>query len=407
MTKKILHVDINSYFATLLQQENPHLRDKPMGVIKATGRTCLIATSKEAKLLGIGTGTNINLARQICPQLVAVPASLERCLDATKRLQRIFQTISPHVYIYSLDEAFIDITDCQEFLHPDMAVLAQEIQQLIKHQLGEWVTCNIGISHNRLLAKLASEVGPKGQAMEINSENLDPILAKVTFKDVCGIGYRLANKLAPLNITHPYQIRLVPQEDLIRQVGTFWTEELLKIAYGQEPHFLELIDKPPTHMKSIGRSITGFRLYHKEAEILSILANLCLEVISKTRTLKLSGRQVWLGLSGQHRFWSQHLTLSQPIRHSTELIKWVKQLYQQWPKNFELIRFAVTLSGLTPHHQDPLVPEWHRQEAVEKALDEITARFGLFTIRPASIKPEYLIKPEVTGFLGDRDYQLR
>ncbi len=95
MPKTILHVDINSYFATLLQQENPALRDRPLGVTKGEGRTCLIATSKEAKKFGIKTGMRLKEALPLYPKLITAPAEFERYLDATKRLKKLFESIAP------------------------------------------------------------------------------------------------------------------------------------------------------------------------------------------------------------------------------------------------------------------------------------------------------------------------
>lgn len=408
MSKTILHIDINSYFATILQQENPYLRNKPLGVIKENGRTCLIATSKEAKKFGVATGFRKSEALVLCPDLICVPASFDRYLDVTKRLQKIFQKIAPSIYIYSLDEAFVDISDCRKNLYQDINKLAAHIQDLIKTDLGDWVTCNIGIANNRLMAKMASEIAAKGSILEVTPENKDGILATTEFKDVCGIGYRLSKKLAKFNVRFPYQIRFIPKEDLEILVGPFWSKELLKIAYGEETHLLNQLDRELSHMKSVGRSITGYRLYDDDTEITNILKNLCLEVIDKVRTMNLSGRQVWLGLFGQKGYWGTHQTFDTPINHASELINWIKKLYLRWPKDFAVIKFAICLSLLQEHNQEQLLPQWQKQESIQQALDDINKKYGLFTVHPAAMPPkEELIFPEVTGFLGDRIYQLQ
>ena len=100
------HVDINSYFATLLQQENPALRGKPVGIVKEVGRTCIIAASKEAKALGVGTGSRLQDAKHV-PDLILVPAQFDFYLDATKRLKRLFESLAPTVQIFSLDELLL------------------------------------------------------------------------------------------------------------------------------------------------------------------------------------------------------------------------------------------------------------------------------------------------------------
>jgi len=408
LSKTILHIDINSYFATILQQENPHLRNKPIGVLKDVGRSCLIAVSKEAKKKGIITGESKADALIKCPELICVPASFERYLDTTKRLQKIFKQIAPLVQIYSLDEAFIDISDCRKNLYPNSKIIAEKIQALIKEELGQWVTCNIGIAENKLLAKMASEVAPKGSVMEVSDINKDALLASTNFSDVCGVGYALSKKLAKFNIFTPYQLRFFSKEELEIIVGPFWSKELIKIAYGKETHLLELVDKEQKHMKSVGRSITGYRLYSDEVEIKNIIHNLCLEIIHKVRKMNLCGRQVWLGLNGSNQYWSKHITLKSSINNSRELIDQVDDLFNHWQDRFKVIKFAVRLSLLKPNTQDQLLPEWQKNEFVQIALDQVNEKYGMFTLHPASIPPtKDLIYPEVTGFLGDKIYQLK
>lgn len=407
MPKTILHVDINSYFATLLQQENPYLRGKPMGVVKSEGRTCLIAVSKEAKKFGIQTGCRLKDARMLCPEIMAVPATFDRYLDVTKRLKNIFTSLAPNVFIYSLDEAFVDITECRTYLYKSPRALAEHIQQRIKEELGVWVTCNIGISHNRLLAKMASEIAPKGSIFEIDESNKDAVLASVSFADVCGVGFRLQQKLATLDVHNPYQIRLCDHDQLELIVGPFWKKELLKIAYGEEPHLFHQVDAPPEHMKSVGRSVTGYHLYDKEDAIKKILYNLMEEVTYKVRRMDLAGRYVWISLYGHETKWKAHQTLNHYIRHTSEMFKIAYyELYKSWPREFKVIKFRVGLGLLEPLTQvpQPLFGNYSQQEKVYQAMDALSDKYGLFTLRSGSLLQQEIIRPEITGFLGDRQY---
>ncbi len=411
----MLLVDINSYFATLLQQENPSLRGKQLAVVKDLGRTCVIAASKEAKKYGVKTGSNVVQARQLAPDLIEVKAEFDLYLSATKKLMHLFKNIAPQVCVYSLDEAFIDVSNCRENLYPDLQRLGRKIQQQIKADLGKQVTANVGIGPNRLLAKMAAEISPKGSTFEINEENLDAILAEVEFEDVCGIGSRLAAKLARMKVFHPYQIRFYSYEDLEPLFGPFWSRELLKIAYGEEPHHLQLLDKEAnnlkqTKMKSVSRSITMWNLVQSYQEIRRILYNLTREVIHKVRKMNMSGRQVSLTLFGSGGLkWQQHQTFKHFICHTQEMFGVINnQLSAGWCSQFKPIKFRVCLGLLKPNGQvnPSLLPNWQKQEAIETALDEITDRYGLFSVRSGLLyEQEQLIKPEVTGFLGDKDYQ--
>ena len=405
----ILHIDVNSYFASLMQQENPYLRSRPVGIIKDHGRTCLIAASKEAKTRGIKTGMSRGEAQKLCPNLICLPARFDFYLDATHQLNHIFSQVAPHYYIYSLDEAFIDISDCRQYLYSHPLTLAHQLQERIKSKLGEWVTCNVGISHNRLLAKLASETAPQGTIKIIDESNLDVELATVDMADVCGIGYRLTEKLRRWGVNHPYQLRFFDPLDLTTLVGPFWAQELQKIAYGRETHLLSLIDRSVTHMKSVGRSITGYRLFDDEFQIKNIIRNLIEEITHKARQMRLAGRQVWIGLWGHRQFWQAHQTLTEFIQYSQPMFNIIyHQLYQTWSRNFPIITFAVRLGLLqSQFNQPPSLfddQQQHQQRIITQAVDQINDRYGLFTIRPASLLNHSLIRPEVTGFLGDRQY---
>ncbi len=215
---RILHVDMNSYFATILQQENPRLRGKPIGVLKAAGRSCVIAASKEAKKLGVTTGCRVKEAKLLAPQIIFVPAAFDIYLSCTQKLKAAFHSVCPHVSIFSLDEAFLDITD-DDLIYPDPVAFARLVQTRVKETLGEWVTCNVGISHNHFLAKLASEIAPKGTIFTITQENKDAILAQVPFQAVCGIGHRLEKKLHALGVVNPYAINFLDPQTLLAHFG--------------------------------------------------------------------------------------------------------------------------------------------------------------------------------------------
>lgn len=410
MRAEWLHVDINSYFASLLQQENPALRNRPVGVLKAAGRTCVITSSKEAKKLGVRTGYSRQEAERLAPGIIFVPAPFDMCLAATRRLNTLFADLVPEYEIFSLDEALLSVGSCQR-LYPDLHVLAKEIQDRVRAELGEWVTCNVGIGPNRFLAKMAGEIAPKGSVLEINDTNKDEILASTTFESVCGIGFRLGARLARFGITTPYQIRLLPQEALEKEFGPFWSVELMKMAWGEEPAFLEhSAERDEQPMKSVSRSITGYRLCNDEDTIKRVLYNLTEEVGYKARRMKMSGRYVALGVSGDGQGWSDHLTLQSYVRHTSELFSLLyDRLYCSWRRSFPVIRYWVNLGML---RSDELLPEpwlldWQKQKKITQALDSVNGKYGLFTVRSGILTQGHIIRPEVTGYLGDKQYQLQ
>lgn len=403
--KRILHIDINAYFATMLQQENPFLRGRPVGVVKSHGRSCVIACSKEAKKLGVKTGCRVPDARALAPNIILVPANFQMCLDATRRLKKIFESIAPDTEIFSLDEAFIDLTDCA-MLYPDARRVAQRIQSEIKDKLGEWVTCNIGISYNKLLAKLTSEMSPKGSITEVTADNLDAILASAKFSEVCGIGYRLQKKLEAIGVANPYMINMISDEELEQQFGLFWGPELRRIGRGEDSHLLAHKDTNP-YMKSVGRSITGYKLCDDENQIRSVLYNLMEETTYKVRRMNMAGRYISIGLFGHDDAWWAHRTLKYYVRHTSEMFDLLYNgLYKHWTRNFPVIKYIVGLSMLKPMHEVPipLIGNWDKRDRVYSAIDKVSEKYGLFTVRSGVMVDTPIIRTEVTGYLGDKKF---
>lgn len=402
--RTILHVDMNSYFATILQQENPMLRGKPVGVVKSLGRTCIIASSKEAKKLGIGTGSGLSDAKKKAPCITIVPAAFDVYLDCTHRLKQLFHSLSPSVDVFSLDEAFLDMTGC-EHLYSSIENYARFVQTQVKQTLGNWVTCNVGIASNKLLAKLAGEIAPKGEVLRITENNRDSILATAPFSAVCGIGYRLEKKLLALGVNNPYAINFIDDDTLLLHFGPFWMRELKKIARGQETHFFTHI---PTviHAQSVGRTITGHGLTHDERVIKRTLLNLVEEATYKLRQMDLAGRSIALSLWGKHQHFSRMMRLKYYVRHTNEIFALLfERLYQQWTP-FPVLKFGIWIGELKPLYEIPQcwLPAWNKNEKLYETIDAVNNRYGLFTLKPATLLGKGLIRPEVTGYLGDKKF---
>lgn len=410
MRAKWLHIDLNAYFASLLQQENPGLRGRPVGVLKDIGRSCVIAASKEAKKLGVITGSSKKDALALAPDMVFVPASWMLSLASTKKFRTLLQDSVPTVELFSLDEAFLDLTDC-EWLHPDPLLLAQHLQNRVKQDLGEWVTCNIGLAQNRFLAKLTGERSPKGSISVVDESNTESLLAEAEFCDACGIGYRLERRLRLLGVEHPWGINLLDDETLQKEFGPHWSRELRKMGQGQEPEFLERHHlRTQQTMKSVGRSITGYKLCKSERETKRVLRNLIEETTHKAREQGLAGREVWVALYGHSEYWSDHILLHEHLNRPNEMYELVCRMLDGREAHFPVIKFAVRLGRLAPtdHLPRSLIPGIEKSERLAQACDAITRRYGLFAVRPATLlDPRAIIRPEVTGFLGDQQYQLR
>ena len=417
----ILHVDLNSFFATAEQQANPYLRDKPIGIIK----------------YGVKTGTDVFEARRLCPQIILVPADFDKYADITYRFINICKNYSPVCEVFSLDECFIDVSQTEKFFG-GILTIAFEIKDRLRIEIGEWMRCSIGISYNRLLAKLASsQIKPDGLFL-ITEENVLDLLDKADLMDVCGIGFALNRRLRMLGIDSFVNLRAANLEFLHKHFGPYWSVHLYNTARGiDNSQVLPITEIPDA--KSVGRTYTTHRNLYKKTEILNLIRNLCEETTFKARQMRLSGRYIGLVLrSGQSEVEQQlenkpglkkfykpgletnskelsfygHRTLKNYIDDGKRLFDICREIFSDWSfgEAQSYMRFCgVTLGMLTrsKYLTTPLFPADRYRQDLIKTVDTINNRFGDYTVYPAQLLRMKIIRPEVNGYFGDKSYRLK
>src|SRR3990170_1024589 len=152
MKKTIMHIDINAFFASVEQQANPALRGKPIAVIGSHERTVVTTSSYEARAYGVKTGMTKYEARRLCPHIILVAGDTGRYTDTCRRLVEIYRQYTPIVEVYSVDEAFLDVTGSIP-LFGNVGVIAKNIKKEIHKTLGR-LNCSIGIAPNKLQERL-------------------------------------------------------------------------------------------------------------------------------------------------------------------------------------------------------------------------------------------------------------
>jgi DNA polymerase IV len=390
--RTILHLDMNSYFATAEQQANPLLRGRPVGVVKAEGRGCVIAASMEAKKFGVKTGMTVWEARKLCPMIIFVPSDMDKYESLTGRLIKIVKRYSPAVEVFSIDEMFADMTESQLIFSGGVWEMAMEIKWQIKKELGEWMKCSIGIAFNKVTAKLASEMDKPDGLTFLTPENCIEKTNRVVVGEVCGIGRartRWLQERGAYTLEQARQLEL-PEElaDLIwlRDEAKLTTEEDLQPA------------------KSVSRTYTGYRELQKESEVARLVRNLIEEATGKLREMGRRGRTVCLALSSDEglSFWARR-TVKSPIDDGQIVFELLWKEYLVCP--LPGVRFAgVGISNLTEDNQLLI---WPQKDELLKAVDRVNYKFGLFTLYPARLLGGELIRPEITGFFGDKWYRLK
>lgn len=386
----VLHLDMNSYFATAEQQANPYLRGKPVGIIKAAGRGCVIAASVEAKKFGVRTGCTVWEAKKLCPQIILVPSDMDKYFAITKGLIEIVSDYSPTVEIFSIDELFIDVTDTQKLFAGEALGMALEIKQRINADLGEWLKASVGISYTKLLAKLASEMHkPDGLTFLTPQDYLDKT-AQVAVEEVCGIGFARTRYLHSQGAYTLGQARA-----LIKLPPEIYDLVWLKV---NDP-LAAIEDLDPA--KSVSRTFTTFTELHSQNEIEKLVRNLIEEACAKLREMDMGGRTLALSLSSNDSHFWDRLTLTSPTSDGKVVFDLLWSKYKSHPVT-TVRQAGVWISNLTFDWQLPL---WDKRREVLQAVDKLNDKFGLFTVYPAQLLGNQLIRPEVTGYLGDKYYR--
>jgi DNA polymerase-4 len=213
----ILHVDLNSCFATIEQQANPLLRGKPMVVAAYNSPNgCVVAPSIEAKRYGIKTGMTVRDARLLYPKIVVRTPDPEKYRAVHLMFRRIFRDYSPAVTPKSIDEAVIDLTDTLTLFKGSILDIGRQIKKQFREEIGEWMVCSIGVGTNRFLAKLAASLHKPDGLDVIDHTNVLGVYKRVSLLDLSGINTRFQARLNAYGIFTPMEFYNAPL-DLLKK----------------------------------------------------------------------------------------------------------------------------------------------------------------------------------------------
>lgn len=245
MDRKIIHVDLDAFFASVEQRDNPKLKGKPVIVGGETNRGVVSTCSYEARKFGVHSAMPIFMAKKRCPHGIFVPVRYKRYIDVSKEVFKIFYDITDLVEPLSIDEAYLDVTDIDE--------TPMKIANLIKEQVMKktGLTISVGISYNKFLAKLSSDWNKPDGIKIITKDMIPKTLEPLSIRKVYGIGKKSAEKLNKIGIFTIEDLLKLPKEYLIEFLGKYGNEVYDRIR-GIDNRQVT----PSRERKSIGREMT-------------------------------------------------------------------------------------------------------------------------------------------------------
>ncbi len=382
MTRLILHIDMDAFYASVEQLDNPELRGKPVIVGGTSGRGVVSAASYEARKYGIRSAMPIFQAREKCPHGIFVPVRMGRYLQMSEQVMGVLDKYSPLIEQVSVDEAYMDISGLER-LYGSAAEIAREIKEEVKRKTS--LTCSVGVAPNKLLAKIASEMNkPDGLTM-IRPDRVDEVIRNLPIDKVPGVGKKAREKLKRLGVATLGDIRNYSEQRLVEEMGQFGLK-LKEFSLG--------IDASPVIIYSEAKSVSNEETLEKDTNDPEVLGREILAQVEsvgrRLRGKKLRGCTITLKLKrSDFTQITRSITLKAPTNSTDTIYKRSLRLLEEVDMHgkFRLVGVGVSNFSSCPggSEQMSLFQETDQKkkswEKVEKAMDVIKNRFGRDAIK--------------------------
>ncbi len=375
--RTILHVDMDAYFASVEQAVNPSLKGKPIAVIGSGKRTVITTASYEARKYGVKTGMTVWEGKRACPKLIFVTGNNRLYTYTSAKIMDIFKQFTPVVEVYSIDEAFLDVSGSLTLFGRPEAI-ARDIKRRIYKDFR--FTCSVGIAHNKLLAKLASKQQKPNGLTIIRQEDVLSILEDLPVKKLFGIGGKTENKLAGYGIITCGQLACFPVKSLKKRFGVLG-EYLHQMALGMDDS--PVIPPENTEdVKSIGHSTTLDKDVGDLEEIRRQILRLAEMVGRRARRHHFAGRTVTLTLRySDFTSFSKRRTIKEYISQGLDIYQVANRILEETVLKQAVRLVGVTLSNLVKGYlQLSFFDPQQKSMKVVEAMDKINDHYGEFTI---------------------------
>lgn len=385
--RKILHIDMDAFFASVEQAVNPRLKSKPVivGGRADKRRSVVCAASYEAKRLGIDSGMSTQEAFRICPNAEFVAADSAKYLYVSHQIGSLLHNYSPQVEQASVDEFYLDVTGLNKN-YGSYLELGMDIKNNIKSSFG--ITGSVGISVNRLMSKIASKLKKPDGMVIMQERDIFSFLKNLPIEKIPGIGKHLKERLNNYSIFSYADMCRIPEDFYIDRFGKvgIWMFAVANPALFREDdiHWVHEADAAP---KSVGHSYTMPHNIYARHEVEAWLRLLCEMVGARLRRYNLESRILHISLRQPNlTFISKEKNFKEFTNDSGDLFKRaIFVLDKLKAHNIQIRALGVTARGLGPYSGACLFADQEKRKQLFNAQDNINNRYGEWTLHPASI----------------------
>ena len=337
--RKIIHVDMDAFYASVEQLDNPELRGKPVAVGGGSERGVVSAASYEARKFGVRSAMAGALARKFCPDLIFVKTRFDRYREVSAQIREVFHEYTDLVEPLSLDEAYLDVTENKKG-NPSATLIAKEIRAKIKEKTG--LIASAGISINKFIAKVASDVNKPNGQKTVNPEEVLPFLEALDIRKFYGVGKVTAEKM--------YQLGIFTGNDLKSKSLEFLQEKFGKSGnhYYNVVRGIHLSEvKPHRIRKSLGAERTFSENISSEIFMLERLENIAEEIERRLKKSNVAGKTVTLKIKySDFTLKTRSKTLQYYIRSKEVIYETAKELLYQEKMENSVRLLGITLANL-------------------------------------------------------------
>jgi DNA polymerase-4 len=384
----ILHIDMDAFYASVEQLDNPWLKGKCVIVGGTSNRGVVSASSYEARRFGVRSAMPIFQARQKCPDGVFVPPRMERYKEVSKKIMAILREFSPQVEVVSIDEAYMDVSGSQR-LHGDPETVAMNIKNEIKEKLG--LACSVGVAPGKFLAKVASDMDKPDGLTIIQPQQVHQFIESLPVQKVPGVGKKTFLQLESMGIKTLGDVNRFPDKMLLDRLGKFG-HRLIELASGRDhstvtpwsPH------KSVSSERTLGEDTRDKKLLHK------YLLKQSEEVARQLRKANFKARTITLKLKhADFKQFTRSKTISTPTRSSETIYQHAASVLDNYELTQKIRLIGVGTSGFKSAGQPVQLDLFDRVkksdrtwEKVDRTLESITKKFGRDAIKRGTLNEQ-------------------
>lgn len=375
----IAHMDCDAFYATVEKRDDPSLRDKPVLVGGGSSRGVIMAACYVARRYGCRSAMPMFKARKLCPDAIVVRPNMAKYSEVGRAVRELMIETTPLVEPISIDEAFLDLSGTEKLHKGSAARTLARLAQRIEDDIG--ITVTVGLSHNKFLAKIASNLNkPRGFSVIGQAETLDFLTTQPVSK-LWGVGRALQQRLSRDGFTEIGHLRGCSEEFLVKKYGSIG-HRLSRFSRGED---LRRVD-PQSNRKSISSETTFFENLADPQALKDRLWPLCEKVAYRAKSSDLSGGVVTVKLkTGDFKIRTRSRTLPNPTQLAEVIWRYASNLLEREATGTPFRLIGVGLSSLGPGIEadppDLADPDAGRRKVVEQTMDNVRARFGGDAIR--------------------------